>query len=69
MFLIGRRDESSAGQVVCFSKESARALVNGGDGGFLKEVLLCSGDFEMMAEVLFHLPSIDAFQVASGHDP
>ena len=63
-----RRDERAPCQVVRFPKESAGALMNGRDGGFLEKIPVRTGDFEMMPEVLFHFPSVDAFQMASGHD-
>ena len=61
-------DERAPGQMVGFPEEAAGGLMNGGDGGLVEEVFLDAGQGEMMFEVLFHMVSIDPFEMASGDD-
>jgi hypothetical protein len=39
MLLCGGGDQSTSGQVICFSKQSAGSLLDGGDGGLIKKIL------------------------------
>ena len=67
-FFAGCGNKSASGQIVGFSEEAARSLMDGGDGGSFKGIVLESGDFEMMCEVTFHSLPIHRLEVASGHD-
>ena len=57
-----------SGQMVSLPEESPGALVDSSNSGVIEEVFFNSRNGEMMLEVLFHIFSVDAFQVASGHD-
>ncbi len=39
VLLCGGGDQRPSGQVICFSKQSTGALLNGGDGGLIKKIL------------------------------
>jgi hypothetical protein len=66
--LFGGCNQCPAGQVIGFSKETARALVDGGNGGFIKEVALDTAEPYVVADVLMHIRKTQALQVTSGDD-
>ena len=49
-FLMGGSDEGSSGEVVGASQESARALLDGGDGVWGEERLGDAGDLQVVVE-------------------
>jgi hypothetical protein len=61
-------DEGSSGQMVSLSEQPSGALVDGGDGRFIKEGRFYAGDGQVMLQVHFHILAVDAFQIASGDD-
>jgi len=64
----GRPRSGAAGEVVGFSEQASRALVDGGDGGVIEEHALHPGNGEVVAQVVVHGFLVDAFEVAFGHD-
>ena len=57
-----------SGQMVSLPEQSPGALVDSGNSGVIEEVFFNSRNGQMMFEVLFHIFSVDAFQMAPGHD-
>jgi len=47
--------ELSASQVIGFSQEAARALVDGGNGGFIEDVAVDTAEPYVVADVLMHI--------------
>jgi len=61
-------DQGASGQVICLPEDAPGALVDSGEGGWIKGSFLYSCDGQMMFDVVFHVLAINPFQMATGHD-
>jgi len=61
-------NQGAAGQVIGFSKQSAGALMDSGDGVLIKKILFNAGDGQVMFEVILHAGKVGALQVAAGYN-
>ena len=61
-------DERPASQVIGSAEETARTLMDGGDGLFGEEGLFHPGDFQVVVEVALHILAVDPFEVGPSHD-
>ena len=68
-FFIGSGDQSAASEMVGSSKQACGALLDGGDGLGREELSFHSGNGQVVGEVVLHLIEVDAFEMASGHNP
>ena len=53
-------NQSPAGQVICFSKQSAGALLDSGDCVLIKKVVFNACDGQVMFEVILHSCKVGA---------
>jgi hypothetical protein len=67
--LSGGSHQSAAGQVVCFSEQTARALMYGREGSVFKELLFHAGNAQMMQQILLHAGKVHSLQVAFADNP
>jgi len=62
------RNESASCQMVGLSEQAPGSLVDGRYSGLIEQVFLDPGDRQMVNEVLVHILTADALEMASGHD-
>ena len=67
-FFRGGRDQSASGEMVRFSEQAARSLVNGSCCRFVEKIGFDTGNFQVMPDVFSRRLPISAFKVASRHD-
>lgn len=61
-------DEGASGQMVGFSEEASGALLDGGNGCFIEDVVFHACDGEVMGKVSLHLVTGDPFKMAASDD-
>ena len=66
-FLLCCNYQSPPGQVICFTEQTSCPLVDGGDGGIFKQIAGDACDSEVVSDILLHLSSVYAFEMATGH--
>ena len=59
-FLFRSNNNGASGQVIGFSKQSAGALMDSGDGVLIKKILFNARDGQVMFEVILHSGKIGA---------
>jgi hypothetical protein len=55
--------------MVCFSKQAAGALMNRGNGSFIKDRVLDSSKHKVMVEILLHFHAGHPLQVRPANHP
>jgi hypothetical protein len=65
----GCGDERPSCQMIGFSQETSRSLMDGHDSGIFEGSGFNAGDFGMMSQIKMHILKVEAFKVASGDDP
>ena len=59
-------NQSPSGQMIGFTKEPSRALMDGSNSLFAKNRMVESCEAEVMGEVILHALAVHSFQMASG---
>ncbi len=67
-FLFRSDYDSTSGQVVGFSEQPSGALMDGGNGCFIKDSVFDPCDGKVVFEILLHLFTGYAFEVTASHD-
>jgi len=67
-FIFCGDDDGAAGKMVGFSEQASGTLLDSGNGCFIEDVVFNPCDGEVVIEVLLHLLTGYAFEVATSHD-
>lgn len=59
----GRGDDGASGEVVGLAIEAAGALMDGSDGGFVKEHAIDPGDGQVVTQIALHGALVNPFEV------